>query len=204
MCNWNSLWEECVCVDEYVNHIGQLLNFSLSLFSFLQCCLCLCNVTLQFLCNQISRAISPSMRNPASKEMISDSLELWDTDVVFLHIQLTGTKCSTFEDAQNPPLRLILSSQKSPAKSEFWNEPTRQCQAVLTPHPNIVEGCLCGESMTSILPIVCHMLSSIWWRIEQISLLSRRCQVPIRVKYKNFKTICEHTCDISPTDSSSF
>ena len=27
--------------------------------------------------------------------------------------------------------------------------------------------------------------------------------LPIRAKYKHFKSICEHTCDNSPTDSSS-
>ena len=32
-----------------------------------------------------------SILNPASKEMISDSVELQDTDVCFLHIQLIGT-----------------------------------------------------------------------------------------------------------------
>ena len=31
------------------------------------------------------------MRSPASNEMISDSVELWDTGVCFLHIQLMGT-----------------------------------------------------------------------------------------------------------------
>ena len=41
--------------------------------------------------SQRSRARSPSMPNPASNEMISDSVELWDTDVWFLHVQLMGT-----------------------------------------------------------------------------------------------------------------
>ena len=35
-----------------------------------------------------SRAGNDSIRSPASNEMISDSLELFDTDVCFLHIQL--------------------------------------------------------------------------------------------------------------------
>ena len=34
----------------------------------------------------------PSNLNPASKEMISDSVELCETEVCFLHIQLLGTK----------------------------------------------------------------------------------------------------------------
>ena len=33
----------------------------------------------------------PSIRKPASDEIISDSVELWDTAVCFLHIQLIGT-----------------------------------------------------------------------------------------------------------------
>ena len=38
-----------------------------------------------------SRARIPSISKPASKEMISDYVELWDTDVCFLHIQIMGT-----------------------------------------------------------------------------------------------------------------
>ena len=38
-----------------------------------------------------SRASNPSIRSPASNEMISDSGKLWDTDVCFLHIQLLRT-----------------------------------------------------------------------------------------------------------------
>ena len=41
--------------------------------------------------SQRSRAGNPSIRNPASNDMISDSVELWDTDVCFLHIQLMVT-----------------------------------------------------------------------------------------------------------------
>ena len=33
----------------------------------------------------------PSNLNPASKEIISDSVELCETDVCFMHIQLIGT-----------------------------------------------------------------------------------------------------------------
>ena len=38
-----------------------------------------------------SRAGKPSSLNPVSREIISDSVELWETDVCFLHIQLIGT-----------------------------------------------------------------------------------------------------------------
>ena len=38
-----------------------------------------------------SSAGIPSNLNPASKEMISDSVELCETEVRFLHIQVVGT-----------------------------------------------------------------------------------------------------------------
>ena len=38
-----------------------------------------------------SSAVVPSNLNPASKELISDSVELCETEVCFLHIQLLGT-----------------------------------------------------------------------------------------------------------------
>ena len=38
-----------------------------------------------------SRAGIPSILNPASKEMISDSVEVCETEVCFLHIQIIGT-----------------------------------------------------------------------------------------------------------------
>ena len=47
-----------------------------------------------------SSAGIPSNLNPASKEMISDSVELCETKVCFLHIQLIGTKRMTSENAQ--------------------------------------------------------------------------------------------------------
>ena len=40
--------------------------------------------------SQRSRASNPSIRNPASREMISDSVQLYETAACFLHIQLTG------------------------------------------------------------------------------------------------------------------
>ena len=57
-----------------------------------------------------SRAGNPSIRSPVSNEMISDSVELWDTDVCFLHIQLIGTNVRLPKIHKIPPL-LILSPQ---------------------------------------------------------------------------------------------
>ena len=48
------------------------------------------------------RAEMPSMRKPASKDMTPDSVELCDTVVCFLHVQVMGppdwNKGSTFQD----------------------------------------------------------------------------------------------------------
>ena len=53
---------------------------------------------------------TPSMRKPASNEIISDSVELCDTDVCFLHIQLMGTNVRLPKIHKFTP-RLILSPQ---------------------------------------------------------------------------------------------
>ena len=77
-----------------------------------------------------SRANSPSMRNPASKEMISDSVELCETAVCFLHIQLIGTNVC-FPKTHNVPPEVDFESSRSPAKSEYCNSPRLHCLAVL-------------------------------------------------------------------------
>ena len=50
----------------------------------------------------------PSIRKPESSEIISDSEELWDSEVCFLHIQLVG-KCSTFRKYIKNPLNKFLN-----------------------------------------------------------------------------------------------
>ena len=71
--------------------------------------------------SQKSSASIPSMRNPASKGMISDSVELWDTDVCFLFIQLMGTNVRLPKIRKNPS-EIDFESSKSSAKSEFCNK----------------------------------------------------------------------------------
>ena len=67
--------------------------------------------------SQRSRASIPSMRNPASKEMIPDAVELKDTDGCFLHIQLMGTSVRLPLIHKTLP-EVDLESSRSPAKSE--------------------------------------------------------------------------------------
>ena len=71
----------------------------------------------------------PNILNPASKEMISDSVELWETDVCFLHIQLIGTNVWLPKMHSVPP-DIDFESSRSPAKSESWNSLSLHCFAV--------------------------------------------------------------------------
>ena len=77
-----------------------------------------------------SHAGIPSNLNPASKEMISDSVELCETEVCFLHIQLVGRNV-WLPKTHNVPPGLDFESSRSPAKSESWNSPSLHCLAVL-------------------------------------------------------------------------
>ena len=67
--------------------------------------------------SQRSRAGNLSTRNPACSEMISDTVELCETAVCFLHIQLTGTNVLLPKIHKTPP-EVDFESSGSPAKSE--------------------------------------------------------------------------------------
>ena len=69
-----------------------------------------------------SRAGKPSSLNPVSREIISDSVELWETDGCFLHIQLLGTNV-WLPKTHNVPPEVDFESSRSPEKSESWNSP---------------------------------------------------------------------------------
>ena len=79
--------------------------------------------------SQRSRAGNPSIRNPASREMISDSVELCETAVCFLHIQLTG-KNVLLPKIPKTLLEVDFESSRSPAQFESWNKPSPQRCAV--------------------------------------------------------------------------
>ena len=55
--------------------------------------------------------------NPASKEIISDSVELCETEACFLHIQLIGANV-WLPKVHNVPPEVDFESSRSPAKSE--------------------------------------------------------------------------------------
>ena len=75
------------------------------------------------------RAGVPSILNPASSEIISDAVELWDIGVCFLHIQLMGRNVRLPKEQKILP-DVEFESSKSPVKSEPWNRPNLQCWAV--------------------------------------------------------------------------
>ena len=55
------------------------------------CLVCVQSETACWACGEQTRAGKPSNLNPVSREIISDSVELCETAVCFLHIQLLGT-----------------------------------------------------------------------------------------------------------------
>ena len=63
------------------------------------------------------------------QERISDSVELCDTEVCSLHIQLIGTNL-WLPKMHNVPPDVDFESSRSPAKSESWNSPSLHCCAV--------------------------------------------------------------------------
>ena len=79
--------------------------------------------------SQRVRAGIPSMRQAASREMISASVELCDTEVCFLHIQLIRTNVWLPKLLKTPP-DVDLESSRSPAKSESWHSHGLHCCAV--------------------------------------------------------------------------
>ena len=117
---------------------------------------CLLNVTLQVPCpRDREQAVHSFMSNPASKEMISDSVELWDTDVGFLHIQLMVTDTL-------PEFFFFFSTLQGCQQSlSLGINPIENAQ-LCCPHDNIIRIHFCDESVQSILPIVCRLRESIW------------------------------------------
>ena len=82
-----------------------------------------------------SRASKSSIRNPASNEMIPDSVVLWNTDVCFLHIQQIGTKVR-LPNMHKIPSMLISSPQGHQQSLSFGTDPIDNAE-LCCPHDNI-------------------------------------------------------------------
>ena len=119
------------------------------------------------------------MRNSASKEMILDSVEFWDTDVCFLHIQLMETNVRLPKIQKTPPVHSRGWFRVLKVASKVWvlKESQSTMLSSVSPHDNIVGSHLCDECMKSILPIVCRMPGSIMWLLLQVCWPTTKCQV---------------------------
>ena len=102
--------------------------------------------------------------------MVSESVELCESEVCFLHIQLLGTNVWLPKMHKSPP-DVDFESSRSPAKSESWNSPNLHCFAIF-PHDNISCIHLCDACKRSNEIIVCHNLWYILWSIVQVCSLT--------------------------------
>ena len=73
------------------------------------------------------------------------------------------------------------------------------CMVVLCfPQNNIAGIHLFDDCTRSNAPSVCHKILSILWPHEQVcSQTTKKSRLPIRAKYRHFRTICEHTGQFS-------
>ena len=142
----------------------------------------------------------PSMRKPASREMISASVELCENWSLFLAHPTYWHKCSASENAQNSSwcwLGIFKVSCKIRVLIKSWSA-LLCCVSHKTILPKTY---MCDECTRSNALNVCHMLLTISFAHKQIcSHTIKNGSTPIRAKYRHFRTICEQTVDKSPTD----
>ena len=141
---------------------------------------------------QRSRAGIPSMRKPASREIISASVELWETDVCFLHVQLTGTNVWLPKMRKTQP-DVDLESSRSPAKWESWNNPNRHCCAVFPTWQYCLNSRVWWMSEIKRAKRSLHALVHLVTARASLFTDQRMSGLPMRAKYKHFRTICEQT-----------
>ena len=108
-----------------------------------------------------SRAIKPSIRSPASNEMISDSVELWCAGARILHIQLMETMFGFQRNTRFPT-----------SEFDFWifKVSSKICHEIIPivnaepcySHDYVVGSHWCDECMKLILSNVWHQIVSIW------------------------------------------
>ena len=134
--------------------------------------------------------------------MMSASVELCETEVCFLHIQLIGTNV-WLPKTHNVPPEVDFESSRSAAKSESWNSPNLHCLAVFPTW----QYCLHSHVwwMYEIKRFKRWSQALVHYVIDRASFFTdhRISGVPIRAKCKHFRTIWEQTFDNSPADLNS-
>ena len=221
MYNWDSPWEECA----FVVTLSTCDNWSTSRFP---CCVGLDVRSLSESRRQLpaeglvfgvlvlfderntsvtashkSMATNPSIHKPASNEIISNSVELWDTDVLFLAHPTNRNKCSTSKDTQDSHPRLILNPHSHQQNLSLGINPIDNA-APYHPHGNIVCDHSCDECTRAREPCVRHKLWSILVQHEQICSRTIKYRVyQCGPNTEHFRTTWEHTFDTSPTEPKS-
>ena len=90
------IWVNGINIFHHIDHSSRLLALRVTCVTAKTSCTVLswsesCFQRLKTIRSHKSSAGRPSNLNPASKEMITDSVELCETEVCFSHIQLIGT-----------------------------------------------------------------------------------------------------------------
>ena len=116
------------------------------------------------------------MRNPASNDIISDSVELCDAEVCcFCTSNWWAHMC---ENQRYTKLLQMLISNLQDLQQSLSLGITQIDNAVpCSPHDNIDDSHSRDEYRKSALPIVCHIPESILWLILQACSRTTRCQV---------------------------
>ena len=135
----------------------------------------------------------PSMRKPASREISSASVKLYEIDVCFLHIQLVGTNV------------WLPKMHKSPTDVDFWVFRVSCEIRVLKQSWSALLCCIshmCDECQRSKALNVYHKLYLVRFITARASFFTDHqiSGLPIRAKYRHFRTTCEQNVDNSPTD----
>ena len=142
-----------------------------------------------------SRAGIPSYLNPASKEMISNSVELCETAICFLHIQLIGTNA------------WLPTTHNVPPEVDFWFvKISRKIGVLKQSEPAL----FCSVSHMTTLFVITWLMNVRDQTIQSFvtsfgQLRNRPCKLiqrfsglPIRANHKQFRIIWEDTFGNSP------
>ena len=145
-----------------------------------------------------SRAGIPSKGKPSSSEMTSDSVELCETEVRFLDIQLWEQMydCRNTQHALRGRFRIFKISCKvrilEQSQSAFLCSISNMTRLLIIARVVDIRYQTSQASVTSFCPFVTSRAS--------LSTDHRMSGLPMRAKYRHFRTICEQTFDNSPTD----
>ena len=189
---WNCPWSACQQVGFRCQHIwfGPLApNLSCRTTNQAQLCGSAKHVSLSdFVLWQSSWWQLRCLRKCTTETHLEKSVYWWVRTPLLTVAQILGTNVRRANFHKTHP-EVDLSPQGRPQSLSL--ETSQVCIVVLCfPHDNIASIHLCDERMKSTLLIVCRILTD-----------RRMSGLPNRATYKVFKTICEHACEKSPTDS---